>query len=1119
MKNSKNLSLLSRLGKLQRLFLVALFSVLAIGAAAQSKTVSGTVTDKTGETVIGASVVVKGTTNGTITDIDGKFTISNVPDNGIIQVSFVGYKTQDIPAGGKSVFHITLEEDAEILDEVVVVGYGVQKKSDVTGALTQVTEKTIKERPVQNALQAMQGKAAGVQITSNNRPGELGDVRIRGNRSINASNDPLYVIDGIPMTAGSMADVNPNDIESMEILKDASATAIYGSRGANGVVLISTKKGKTGKMTINYDGSMSFSTIDSMTDWMNSGELIDWNRQSNINANAYTGKYGNAPDPDIDGDAYFGGVTKYPYLRPVFNSAFQFNSDGTPVLRDATEYEQKVLGYAARVPVYDSSKIPTTPWTDYVTRTAITHNHQLSLSAGTEKSKLYMSLAYLDQQSPMKDQDYKRYTVNLNGEIQATDFLKVGMGVNLSHSIKNYGIVSNFSNTTAKDSYGLATNLMPYAPAYDENGSLLSPSDGPSQHNALLNIDQAQNETRYYGAMLSSFAELDFGKIWTPLEGIRWRTNFGAQYRNAREGSYYGNDFTNPLGYASTEPNVAYNNQSQKLAWTLENMIFVNKTFNRIHSLGLTLMQSAEYYRTEGIEVRAYECKFPTALWYSVGDSNTSKAGIGSSFSEQQRASYMGRINYSLMDRYLITLTGRWDGASMLAVDNKWDFFPSAALAWKVNEENFLQAIGWINTLKVRVGYGVTGNASVSPYQTGGAMVSQWANKPFGQGAVTTNTTGAKASVLPNKMLGWEKTASTNVGIDFGFLNSRITGSAEYYIAKTSDLLLNRSIPIMTGYTQILSNVGKTQNKGFELTLSTVNVQTKNFTWKTDFTFSTNKEKIVELADGKNDDTANGWFIGKPINEVWTYKYDRLWQNTTDDQKLLAVYKANGITMFPGMAKLVDQPFIEVPKGTEGAVTKTIDVNGQKQEITYMNNGFGKFDNDDNHFLGSFTPKWEGGFTTTFIYKNWQLNAFVYGRFGNTYYGLMQTYGRRVEKDTWSPENTGARFPQPRAGGETFTDYSAYMSYTKGNMVAIRNIALSYTLPEKILNKIGASSCSIYAQVLNPFIFGGELVKAGINPDDTTGWSESTNPTNYIGGQTNNTVLNRSYVIGLRLGF
>ena len=846
MKDRKNSSLLSCLEKFQRLFFVALLSVLAVGAFAQSKTVSGTVLDKTGESVIGASVVVKGTTNGTITDFDGKFTLTNVPESGTIEISFVGYKTVNVAVKGQSTIKVILEEDTETLEEVVVVGYGVQKKSDVTGALTQVSSKTIRERPVQNALQAMQGKAAGVQITSNNRPGELGDVRIRGSRSLNASNDPLYVIDGIPMSVGSMADVNPNDIESMEILKDASATAIYGSRGANGVILITTKKGKTGKVTINYDGTVSFSKIHSMTDWMNSGELIDWNRQANVNAGAYTGKYGNAPDPDIDGDAYFGGVSQYPYLRPVFNAAFQFNADGTPVLRDATQYEKEVLGYADRVPVYNSANIPTTPWTDYVTRTSLTHNHQISLSAGTEKSKLYMSLAYLDQESPMKDQDYKRYTVNMNGEIQATEFLKVGMGINASHSIKNYGIVSNFSNTTAKDSYGLATSLMPYAPAFDENGKILSPDDGPSRHNVLLNIDEALNETRYYGFMLSSFAELDFGKIWTPLEGVKWRTNFGTQYRNSREGSYYGDKFTNPLGYASTEPNVAYNNHNQKLAWTLENMIFYNKTFNKIHTVGLTLMQSAEYYRTEGLDARAYESKFPTALWYSIGDSNKAKLGAGSSFNEQQRASYMARLNYNLMDRYLLTVTGRWDGASMLAAGNKWDFFPSAALAWKMNEENFMKNIGWLNSLKLRVGYGVTGNASINSYQTAGSMVSQWANKPFGQGGITTNTTGAKASVLPNRNLGWEKTASTNFGVDFGFLNNRITGSVEYYIANTSDLLLNRSIPLMTGYTQILTNVGKTQNKGLEITLSTTNIQTEDFTWKTDFTFSTNRSKIVE---------------------------------------------------------------------------------------------------------------------------------------------------------------------------------------------------------------------------------------------------------------------------------
>ena len=899
MKDRKNSSLLSCLEKFQRLFFVALLSVLAVGAFAQSKTVSGTVLDKTGESVIGASVVVKGTTNGTITDFDGKFTLTNVPESGTIEISFVGYKTVNVAVKGQSTIKVILEEDTETLEEVVVVGYGVQKKSDVTGALTQVSSKTIRERPVQNALQAMQGKAAGVQITSNNRPGELGDVRIRGSRSLNASNDPLYVIDGIPMSVGSMADVNPNDIESMEILKDASATAIYGSRGANGVILITTKKGKTGKVTINYDGTVSFSKIHSMTDWMNSGELIDWNRQANVNAGAYTGKYGNAPDPDIDGDAYFGGVSQYPYLRPVFNAAFQFNADGTPVLRDATQYEKEVLGYADRVPVYNSANIPTTPWTDYVTRTSLTHNHQISLSAGTEKSKLYMSLAYLDQESPMKDQDYKRYTVNMNGEIQATEFLKVGMGINASHSIKNYGIVSNFSNTTAKDSYGLATSLMPYAPAFDENGKILSPDDGPSRHNVLLNIDEALNETRYYGFMLSSFAELDFGKIWTPLEGVKWRTNFGTQYRNSREGSYYGDKFTNPLGYASTEPNVAYNNHNQKLAWTLENMIFYNKTFNKIHTVGLTLMQSAEYYRTEGLDARAYESKFPTALWYSIGDSNKAKLGAGSSFNEQQRASYMARLNYNLMDRYLLTVTGRWDGASMLAAGNKWDFFPSAALAWKMNEENFMKNIGWLNSLKLRVGYGVTGNASINSYQTAGSMVSQWANKPFGQGGITTNTTGAKASVLPNRNLGWEKTASTNFGVDFGFLNNRITGSVEYYIANTSDLLLNRSIPLMTGYTQILTNVGKTQNKGLEITLSTTNIQTEDFTWKTDFTFSTNRSKIVELADGKVDDPTNGWFIGKPMDEIWTYKYDRLWQDTPEDRRMLAIYKAkgNGITM------------------------------------------------------------------------------------------------------------------------------------------------------------------------------------------------------------------------------
>ena len=1122
MKNRKDKSILERCASVwQRLFIFALLSAVSVGMYAQGKTVSGTVIDKTGETVIGASVVVKGTTNGSITDFDGKFTLSDVPEGATIEISFVGYKTQSIPVKGRTAFNIVLEEDTEVLDEVVVVGYGVQKKSDVTGSLTSVTSKTIQERPVQNALQAIQGKAPGVDISTNSRPGELGDVRIRGTRSITADNDPLYVIDGIPMVAGNVSDINPNDIESMEILKDASATAIYGSRGANGVVLITTKRGKAGKVTINYDGSVTFSKIHSMTDWMDSGELIDWNRQAYINAGAYTGAYGNAPDPNIDGDLLFsangGGVSNYPYMNQYFQKAWEYNADGSYKMRPATDYEKNVLGYADEVPVYNSRNIPTTPWTDYVTRTALTHNHQISLSAGSDRSNLYISLAYLDQESPMKDQNYKRYTANINGEIQATDFLKVGMGMNASHSIKNYGIINNTSNTTYKDSYGYAIAKMPYAPAYDENGVPLNVSGGPSRYNPMLDINEATNETRYYGIMFSSYAQVDLGKIWEPLDGLMWRTNLGAQYRNSRYGSYYGNNFSNPLNHSAYAPNTAYNDHDQNLSWTLENLIFYNKTFKDIHSVGLTLMQSAEYSRAEGLEVRAFNSTFPTALWYSVGNSDLTMDSPGSSFSEQQRASYMARINYGLMDKYLFTLTGRWDGASMLAVGNKWDFFPSAAIAWRMEQEEFIKKIKWINQLKLRVGYGVTGNASIKPYQTSGTMTASGAGKFFGVGNITSETIGAKASVLPNLDLGWEKTASLNVGLDFSVLNNRISGSLEYYIANTSDLLLAKSIPSVTGYTSITTNVGKTRNKGFELSLSTVNVKTKDFTWQTDFSFSTNKQEIVELANGKVDDTANGWFIGKPIDEIWTLKYERLWQDTPEDQRMLELYqKISNTTMLPGMAKVADQPLIEVAEGTEGSKTVVLD-SGEK--VTYMDNGFGTINSDDNKFQGSFQPKWIGGFTTTFTYKNWQLNAFFYGRFGNMYYGLLQTYGRRVEKDVWSESNPNGKYPIPRSGGVTTTDYSAYMNYTKGNMVALRNIALSYTFPQKWMQKAHIGSCQIYAQVLNPFVWGGELVKAGINPDDMTGWTEKTNDTNFIGGQTNNTILTRSYVIGLRIGF
>lgn len=1105
MKNEKRQRHICLTETYPRVLFVALFSVIATLAFAQ-KIITGVVVDNFGEPVIGASVVLDGTTNGTITDLDGKFSLMNVPDNGNLKISYIGYITQTVSVAGKTMLHITLKEDAQTLEEVVVVGYGTVKKSDVTGSLSRVTEKQIKERPVQNALQAMQGKAPGVDITTANRPGEMGTIRVRGNRSINATNDPLYVVDGIPLASGSMADINPNDISSIEVLKDASATAIYGSRGANGVVLVSTKKGRTGRVSINYDGSETFTQIHSMTDWMNAGETLDWQRSAYINGGNYGSAYGNAPDPDRDFALF---MESNAYMRRILNTAYPFNADGTPVLRAATDQE-KAMGYADMVPVYDASELFDQNWTDLVTRTGITSNHQLSLSAGTETSKLYISAAYLSQESPMKDQDYERFTANINGEISPAKWLKAGMSVNANHSIQNYGIIQNNSNSGgggAKDSYSLATVMMPYAPAYDEDGNILNTNKiGLSANNPLLNMENATNEYRIYSLMNSTFAEVAF----TPW--LKYRLNFGAQYRQKRYGMYYGPNYTDPAaGGTATGATTAYSEHETSLSWVLENLLYINKTFKERHDVGLTLLQSAQSGYDESINIRQTGITFPTSLWYSLQQNNgTAPLGYGTGYSKTSMASYMIRGNYSFMNRYLLTATGRWDGASVLAVGNKWDFFPSLALAWKMEEESFIKKSDWISQLKLRFGWGVTGNSSVNPYTTAGTIAKG------GMVFNKTNTAGYKADLMPNKDLSWEKTSQVNYGLDFGFLNNRIGGSIEYYVAETSDLLMSRSIPAITGYSEVQWNIGKTQNKGFEISLSSVNINNGTFRWQTDLNFSTNKEKILELADGAVDDKANGWFIGQPISVFRDHKYERLWSTSDQDVRLMQIYRAvGGHNPEAGQVKVVDrQPMIEVAEGTGGSVTYTL-ASGEK--VTLMDNGFGKIDDDDAIILGSNRPDWVGGITNTFNYKNWELNFFVYIRAGNTYYGAMQTYGRRVEKDIWSADNQNAKFPRPTTTANA-NEFNYARSYTDGTIVAVRNIALSYTFPEQWLSKYTIKNASVYAQVLNPFMWGGEAVKLGINPEDTKGWDAKTNGT-FIGGQTNNTALMRSLVLGIRLGF
>ncbi|MDP2888985.1 MAG: SusC/RagA family TonB-linked outer membrane protein, partial [Bacteroidota bacterium] len=579
---------------------------LDVLSSQQTNKVSGKITDSSGGSLPGVSIVVKGTTNGTITNIDGEYSLSNVPANSTIVFSFVGMKTEEILVGNKTVINVTLTEETIGLEEVVAVGYGTVKKSDVTGAVTRITEETLKERPVSNVLQAMQGKAAGIDITSNIKPGELPQITIRGNRSITASNSPLYVIDGIPFDAGNMADINPNDIASVEILKDASATAIYGSRGANGVVLITTKRGEKGRVTISYDGSVSLDSYKSLTDWMDGGEYVDRWRLSLMNGNLYgTEKFTNFntpihlgyPDPTLDISKF--GLAADPISRESVLMGYEWEDEiGGTVKKRATTAEEKALGWPDQVPIYNSANIRSFDWGKEAMRQGINQNHQISLSSGNDISRIYLSLAVLDQLGVQKDQDYKRYNVNLNGEITPKKWITVGTSINASMGLQNFGIQGpNTSNTGSKDLYSRANDQFPYALPKDANGFWIkNPGGNLSLWNPLMDIDQSINERRSTAIYSNMFGEIRF----TPW--LKYRLNFGTQFRQNRSGAWTGPNATSHL---TNRPNTAGYDINERFTWVAENLLYLNKKFGTAHDLGITLLQSAQHYRQEGANISA----------------------------------------------------------------------------------------------------------------------------------------------------------------------------------------------------------------------------------------------------------------------------------------------------------------------------------------------------------------------------------------------------------------------------------------------------------------------------------------------------------------------------------
>ena len=913
------------------------------------------------------------------------------------------------------------------------MGYGVVKKSDVTGALSVLDNKAIEAMPVTNTLQAMQGKMAGVDITTNERPGELGEIRIRGERSLTASNSPLYVVDGIPMQGG-IESLNPSDIESINVLKDASSTAIYGSRGANGVVLVSTKRGTKDRIRLSYSGTVSISTLQDKTEMMNSAQWIEYARNAQRN-------YGSYPEvATLDADRVL--FDKEPYAWANIERGWVNGS-------------------------WDGSLVPTYDWTDAGHRTAISQEHTLSASGGTDKIQTYTSFGYLNNEGTQPGQTYERYTLNSSIDLQATSWFQIGTKVNVSYSDQLYGYSAPGSG--AKSYYAALRGMLPYAVPFTPEGEYIrNPGGDTNIVNPINENELSTNKRQTLRAFGSLYSELTFGKIWKGLDGLRYRLQFGPEFR------YRNNGQANPAEslIGDGQNNAHYNTTSER-SWTLDNLIYYDKAIDK-HSIGVTLLQSASATHTESSEVTNSNVKSDKELWHNMGStSDRTKWGLGTGMTETQLTSYMIRLNYSFVDRYLLTVSGRWDGASQLAEGNKWDFFPSAALGWRLDQEDFMTGISWVHQLKLRLGMGVTGNAAISAYGTKGALASN--DYSFGDqvynGIISSDFWVPSPVVMANPALGWEKTATYNLGVDFSFLKGRISGTVDIYKSKTSDLLMTKSIPSLTGYKSVLANVGKTENKGIDITLSTVNVKTREFEWSSSLTFSADRGKITELANNRTEDINNRWFVGESLGVYYDFVYDGIWK--TSEAAEAAKYGR-----LPGQIRIKD---LRNEPDVNGNILERID------------------ENEDRQIVGKRRPDWSGGLVNNLSYKNFDFSFFIYSRYGFT----METGAERLSGrfsmrniDYWIKDiNEDAEYYGPGTEDTYFTS----MNYRDGSFIKVRNISLGYNFKSEWLKAAGINRLKLYGQCINPFTIYSAI--DWVDPD------------------TGSSTYNRSFVFGINIDF
>lgn len=987
---------------------------------AQNPTISGKVVDENGQSLIGATIKLKNTQVATTTDVNGHFTIQLQPAANTIVVSYLGYFAKEVLVkAGNNNIQITMVPDPNNLNEVVVVGYGAQKKRDVTGSLVSVTAQTLNEAPSSDIVSELKGRTAGVDIVDNGAtPGSSAQIRIRGDRTLTANNTPsstvnaldgpLIVVDGIPY-GGNFSDLDQDNVASLEILKDASATAIYGSRGSGGVILVTTKRGKAGKASLTFNSYYGVSNI--------LGELKVYNgaEYAQFKADATAG---NSQSPN---------TTPYPLTTTEMAGL----ANGT-----------------------------STDWQKLIYQRGQTSDQNISLSGGDENTQYGMGAGYFSQTGVIPNQRYERYSLRSTIDHKFNDYVKVGLN-NLT--------TLQYTNTPGGS--GVPSGLIKLSPLdapRNADGSVnLTPQVGSidaANINPLTLITDAQgllSRDRKFRTFNSVYGEVSF------LKYFKYRLNVGLDWSQDNNNQYTGaNTYVNSSITTQAATTASVSN-AEAYTYTLENILTFDKTFAQKHHVTFTglLSEQKDHYESSGFNATGIPADYIQNTNFALASSISPQNG---SYFERGLLSYMARVNYGYDSRYLLTATIREDGSSVLAPGHQYFTYPALAAAWNITNEEWMKAIGTIDLLKLRVGWGKTGNQGSNPYQTLGLLGNttnvNGNNVPDAYNYGTTSSgqqNGYIVNTLANPGLHWQSTAEWNVGIDFSILKGRITGTIDAYDEQTSDILVNNTIPPSTGATSQISNLAKSRDKGLEISLSSINVRNKDFTWSTDLVWAANREAIVALPNGALNNLGNDWFVGQPLSVIYDYKKIGIWQSGD-----------------PGLTTQTS------PKQVVGQI-KVQDVNND-----------GAISAADKQIIGNFQPQWTAGLTNRFSYKNFDLSIVINARIGmdvvvpyistdaasNGSGFFLQGRTNEVKVNYWTPNNPTNAFPRPDAS-ISGPEFGSTLQYVDGSFIKCRSINFGYTFPSQLLAHAGISSLRVYVNALNPFIIYSPFVKDGFGTD------------------------------------